>query len=149
MSGELSHRNLIRSLLKFDNLLVDKLRTLVNDNIWVHWTLIVSRHLHSITDPRKRNASEAASNRQNLCLVAISALNVKRSCFRGQDRGANDNAWDSDESRDCDSIEIADGSFALGGVKQKLVLGNDDVLRGGVHNAMSASLQGSFELYIG
>ena len=108
MSGELSHGNLVRRLLKLDNLLVDKLRTLVNHNIWVNWTLVVSRHLHSVTDPRKRNASETTSNRQYLRLVAVSALNMERCCFRGQDRGANDDTRDSDKSRDCDSVEISD-----------------------------------------
>jgi hypothetical protein len=74
---QLSHWHLVRSLLQLDNLLINKLARFVNNNIWIHGALILSRHLLSITHPRERDACKTTRNGQNFDLLAVAALDMK------------------------------------------------------------------------
>lgn len=81
MSWQLSYGDLIWSLLKLDDLLVDKLTTLVYNNIRVHRTAILSRHCLPVAYPRERDTGKATSDGQGLRLMTVSALDVECRSF--------------------------------------------------------------------
>jgi hypothetical protein len=87
MSGQLSHRDLVWSLLELDNLLIDKSTLFVDDKVWVERTLwcgIVGNAFPRAL-PGQCDACETAEDRESLGMAAISALNMQLGCLGGHD----------------------------------------------------------------
>jgi hypothetical protein len=62
MPGEFSNGNLVGGFLEFDNLLIHELRALVNHNIRIHRTGVLSGHFCSVAYPGQGDSSKTTSH---------------------------------------------------------------------------------------
>jgi hypothetical protein len=84
MPWQLTHWNIVWRFLQFEDLLIDELRLLVHHEERVERTFVttIGRCVGSPgTCSRKCDSSEAGSDWQSFCMLAISALDVESGGF--------------------------------------------------------------------
>lgn len=125
MSGQFTNRNLIRGLLQLDDLLVDKCRLLMHNEVWVERTLGSRIVLNSLARALAREgyASEATEDRHRLLMLAVSALQMQFCRFGRHDRSADNDTGNSDQPGNGHGIKITNGDVLGVGVKQQLMFG--------------------------
>lgn len=111
MARQLTHRNLVGSLLQLENLLINKLTFFMMDHIRVQGTLftrLFAGFLFSTTASGKSQSGETTFNMNIFAVPTVLALNMNGGRF-GRDSGSSDHdTRDTDKVRNICCVQITD-----------------------------------------